>query len=199
MDGDATLNDSFFSAVDGIGDAVGVSLRKWYVAIVNNNTEKICWAKISQLGYDAYVPIQKEMHYWKGGRRKIVDRIVIPSKLFVRCTEKERRREIVCLPFIKRFMTDRANTNKFGLHPLAVVPDSQIERLRFILYNSDNNVTIEPLPLRLGDRVRVVRGKLIGLEGYVVRRDDGGVDLLVQLDILGCARMNIRQEDLERI
>lgn len=88
---------------------------------------------------------------------------------------------------------------------MAVVPDREIEKLRFILYNSDAAVTIEPLPLRLGDKVRVIRGKLIGLEGNIVRceghdtSDSSNLDIVVQLDILGCTRMNISPMDLEKI
>lgn len=200
MDGDMASDDSFFSPADVVGNAVGVQSRKWYIAIVNNNTEKICWHRIASLGFEAYVPIQTETHLWKNGRRKIIDRVVIPSKVFIHCTETERLQKIVHLPYIKRFMTDRAGaSNEFGWHPLAVVPDIQIEKLRFILFNSDKIVTIEPPPLRLGDKVRVARGKLMGLEGYVVRRDDGETDILVQLDVLGCARMNISKDDIEKI
>lgn len=200
MDGDTPLSDSSFSPTDVVGDAVGVPDRKWYVAIVNNNTEKICGYRIAMLGYDTYVPIQEETHRWKNGRRKTIDRVVIPSKVFIRCTEEERMKNIVTQPYINRFMTNRAGTtNEYGGKPLAVVPDREIEKLRFILFNSDCTVTIESQPLHKGDRVRVVRGKLMGLEGFVARRGDGGTDLLVQLEILGCARMNISKDDLERI
>ena len=56
-----------------------------------------------------------------------------------------------------------------------------------------------------GDKVRVVRGKLLGLEGNIVRceshdsADAANLDIVVQLDILGCARMNISPTDLEKI
>lgn len=207
MDGNTITNDNIATANNDAGDAVGVSKPlKWYVAVVSNNTEKVCAERIAALGYDTYVPTQKELRRWKNGRRKIIDRIVIHAAVFVRCTETDRRHHIVNLPFVKRFMVDRAAaTNKFGFHPVAVVPDREIEKLRFILYNSDAAVTIEPLPLRLGDKVRVVRGKLIGLEGNIIRceghdtSDSSNLDIVVQLDILGCARMNISPMDLEKI
>lgn len=195
-----TLNNSFLRRQTDAGDAVGVQRRHWYVAIVNNNTEKSCGSKISKMGYDAYVPMQREAREFRPGRRKTVDRVVIPSRVFVHCTERERLKEIVTLPYIKRFMVDRAlAANGFGSHPVAIVPDSEIEKLRFILVNSDNAVTIESRPLRLGDKVRVTRGKLMGLEGNILRRNDGETDLLVQLNILGCARVAVSRDDLERV
>lgn len=207
MDGNVNSNDNLATANNDAGDAVGVSQPfRWYVAIVSNNTEKVCAEKIAALGYDTYVPTQKELRRWKNGRRKIIDRIVIPAAVFVRCTEADRRHHVVNLPFVKRFMVNRAAaTNQYGWHPVAIVPDREIEKLRFILYNSDAAITIEPLPLRLGDKVRVVRGKLLGLEGNIVRceshdsADAANLDIVVQLDILGCARMNISPTDLEKI
>ena len=207
MDGNVNSNDNLATANNDAGDAVGVSQPfRWYVAIVSNNTEKVCAEKIAALGYDTYVPTQKELRRWKNGRRKIIDRIVIPAAVFVRCTEADRRPHVVNLPFVKRFMVNRAAaTNQYGWHPVAIVPDREIEKLRFILYNSDAAITIEPLPLRLGDKVRVVRGKLLGLEGNIVRceshdsADAVNLDIVVQLDILGCARMNISPTDLEKI
>ena len=207
MDGNVNSNDNLATANNDAGDAVGVSQPfRWYVAIVSNNTEKVCAEKIAALGYDTYVPTQKELRRWKNGRRKIIDRIVIPAAVFVRCTEADRRHHVVNLPFVKRFMVNRAAaTNQYGWHPVAIVSDREIEKLRFILYNSDAAITIEPLPLRLGDKVRVVRGKLLGLEGNIVRceshdsADAANLDIVVQLDILGCARMNISPTDLEKI
>lgn len=71
MDGNVNSNDNLATANNDAGDAVGVSQPfRWYVAIVSNNTEKVCAEKIAALGYDTYVPTQKELRRWKNGRRK---------------------------------------------------------------------------------------------------------------------------------
>lgn len=60
MDGNVNSNDNLATANNDAGDAVGVSQPfRWYVAIVSNNTEKVCAEKIAALGYDTYVPTQK--------------------------------------------------------------------------------------------------------------------------------------------
>lgn len=184
-----------------VGDAVGMPVnekRKWFVAIVNHNTEKSCGEKLKKLNYEVYVPIQKEMHQWKNGRRKMIDRIVLPCLVFIRCTAIERRRYVVNLPFINRFMPDHTKVVN-GLHPPAVVPDVQMELFKYILYASDTPVSIEQHPLQVGDKVRVLRGGLIGVEGNVVCHKDGHTDFIVQLDILGYAKMTISVDDLEEI
>ncbi|MCD8318265.1 MAG: UpxY family transcription antiterminator [Paraprevotella sp.] len=198
MDEKDVIDHSVSTATQGVGDAVGVLKKNWYVAIVNNNTEKSCGEKLRQEGHEIYVPIQKETHRWRNGKVKVVERVVISASVFVHCTEKERRQHVVTLPYVKRFMTDNARAaDALGRHPVAVIPESQMEKLRFILYNSDAPVSIESCPVRLGDRVRVVRGKLRGIEGRVIRNGDGSAHLIVQLDVLGCARMDIAPEDLE--
>ena len=52
-------NTEHISAVSsGVGDAVGVDCRKWFVAIVNNNSEKAVQERMSSLDYETYVAKQ---------------------------------------------------------------------------------------------------------------------------------------------
>jgi transcription antitermination factor NusG len=183
----------------GVGDAVGVQSPKWYVAFVGHNTEKSCREKLQKLGYESYVASQEEVHEWKNGRKKKIERVVISTLLFVRVTEKQRH-EIVNLPFIKYFLTDKArSTNDYGRHPLAVIPDSQMQQLRFMLFNAEEPVTFVTEHLRLGDHIRVARGSLKGLEGNVVRYKDGASYLVAQIESFGYAMIKIAIEDVEII
>ena len=104
----------------------------------------------------------------------------------------------MALPYISRFMTNKASGNSTA-KPLAVIPDRQIEVLRFMLGQSDVPVTMTERSYRKGDRVRVARGKLCGLEGEVVTTDDGQSELVVRIDILGCAKVLISAIDIEPI
>lgn len=176
----------------GAGDAVGVPQPKWYIAIVNNNSEKEVRERLNKLGYDSYVATQRQTRIWKNGRRASVEAVVIRTIVFIHCTEKERR-QIVALPYINRFMTDRATTAQ---RVPATVPEREMHILRFILGNSDTPVTIEERPLRKGDRVKVVRGSLMGLEGEIIDTEPS-TELVVRLDILGCARLNIDRLSVE--
>lgn len=186
------------TTVKKTGDAVGVPERKWFIAIVTNNTEKKCSEKLAKMGYEAYVPTQQETHRWCTGKIKIVDRIVLPSLVFIRVNETERK-EIVLYPFIHKFMTNRAGeVDCYNRHSIATIPDEQIDTLKFMLYNSENPVSIEQIPLRLGDKVKVVRGKLKGLEGHVLSYSEGNHYICVRLDLLGCAKVNIELADINK-
>ena len=68
-----------------------------------------------------------------------------------------------------------------------------------MLGQSDVPVTISERSFQKGDRVRVARGKLCGLEGEVVTTDDGHSELIVRIDILGCAKVMIEAVDIELV
>lgn len=179
------------------GDAVGVESRKWFVAIVKNNTEKSAQERLAKSGHETYVATQKVVRIWKNGRKAKVDKVLLPSMVFVKCTEAERK-EIVTLPFISRFMTNKAGAAKDGMaKPLAVIPQEQIDTLQFMLGQSDIPVTFVDAPYRPHDRVVVVRGNLRGMEGEVVKTSDGKSELIIRVDILGCAQVIINAIDVE--
>ena len=182
----------------GVDDAVGVPKVKWFVAIVNSKHERSVAERLCNLNIESYVATQKEMRIWKNGKRKLIDRVVIPSMVFVKCTEKERR-EIVGLPFINRFMVNRtAETN--GLNkPVAVIGDDEIAKLKFMLGQTERPVGFVPNVYKVRDAVRVIRGSLQGLTGEILSNSDGTHALLVGISILGGARMLIDPVDVEKI
>lgn len=190
--------DSQVPSAQKVDDAVGVPNRQWFVAIVGRNTEKACRERLSALGYESYVATQMETRVWRTGQKKQVERVLISNILFIHVTERERL-EIVKLPYINYFLTDKAgHTNDFGRHPLAVIPDSQMDMLRFMLYHADSPVSFTSEPLHLGDHIRVVRGQLTGCEGYVAK-DGNQTHLVVRIDFLGSAQVSISSDDLEKI
>lgn len=191
-------NTEHISAVSsGVGDAVGVDCRKWFVAIVNNNSEKAVQERMSSLDYETYVAKQVVLRVWKNGRKAKVDKVVIPSVVFVKCTEKERK-SIVSLPFINRFMVNRALASVNGLHkPLVTIPQKQIDTLRFMLGQSDISVNFVETPFRQHDKVVVVRGNLKGVEGEVIQACDGKSEVIVRIELLGAAKVTIETINLQ--
>lgn len=181
----------------GVGSAVGVANAHWYVAIVKNNTEKSVAEKLALSGHECYVPTQNEIRVWKNGRKSIVERVVIPTMVFINCTESSRK-EIVRHPYILRFLTNRAGaTMNAGNKPLAIIPDAQIQKLMFMVGNSDAPVVFSSTPYKKGDWVKVIRGKLAGLEGEVQSVDDKHSEVIVNIDYLGNARLTIETINIE--
>ncbi len=213
-----TLDSRGATMSEDVGDAGGVTERHWYVAIVNHNTEKNTAERLQNLGYDTYVATQPEYRLWRNGRRAKIDRVVIPSTIFIRCSEAERLRALKSVPQIFRFLTNRAAKQGDAPAPPAIIPEIQLHKLRFMLGNAERPVGFAPRQLAKGDKVRVIRGGLRGLEGEVLHvptsksaptpppigatsTDSSSfipdTELIVRLDILGCARVSINPLDLQ--
>lgn len=203
----ADMNGHMGCGAPGSADvdvAGGVGVGGWFVVLVGHNGERAVGRRLGERGYVTYVASQREMRVWRDGRRKEVDRVVIPSTVFVRCAEHERR-DVVKVQGVSRFLMNRAGAG--GVCP-AVVPDVQMDRLRFMLGATDRPVEFVERPLRVGMQVRVVRGSLRGLVGEVVYAaepevgvadDVSSARLLIRLDILGCATVKISPLDLQTI
>lgn len=192
-------NNCVLAVPSGVGSAVGLGESHWYVAVVKNNTEKSVLEKLNKIGYNCYLPLQEEVRTWKNGKKAVVERVVIPAKVFINCTEAERR-DIVSLPYILRFMVNRAATScKGSQKPIATVPVAQMHKLMFMVGNSDTPISFSDVKYRKGDMVRVIRGKLAGLEGEVNAVDDKHSEIIVNLDFLGNAVLTIETTDVERI
>lgn len=190
--------DRVSSGLNGVDDAVGVSDRKWYVAIVNNRHEKAVAEKLSRMGFETYVAKQQEIRLWNNGRKKKVDRIVIPGFVFLKCTEQERR-SIVCLPYINRFLINRSSRVSGTEKPLAIISEKEIAQMKFILGQSDYKVKFDPVcNYKVADQVKVVRGALSGLIGKVLAVGDGIKTVTIMIDHLGCAKVDICLEDLQQ-
>lgn len=190
-------SDRLATVPSGVGDAVGVPERQWYVAVVTHNTEKNCAERLTKKGIENYVPIQSEYKVWKNGRKAKVDRVVIPSTVFIKCTEQERR-EIVKFPFINRFMTNKAASSANSLHkPLAIIPDRQIDILKFMLGQSDIPIDVTHRPFLKGSKVRIIRGNLTGLEGEILKFKKEKSQVIVSLDIFGCILLYIDSINLK--
>lgn len=201
------------ATVTPTADAVGVQethkiAKNWYIAIVNNNSEKLCCERLQariaaqpegEKDYEVYVAAQKEMREWRNGRRKLVERIIFPTLVFIRCTELMRRKEIVFLPYIKRFMVNIAGSPENGHRPVAVIPDHQMRSLMRMVSDAESQITIDSRPFRRGEKVRVNGGKLMGLEGYVLSCPDNSTSLVIDIGILGSAKVNISRDLLDSI
>ncbi len=203
-----------------LADAVGVQetqesaiqqeeSKRWYIATVMHNTEKACSKKLDEqfsvnsraaLDFETYVPFQTELRIWRNGRRKKVDRILIPTYIFIRCTETVRKTIKQEANFIKSFIKDRAGQpDEFGIHPFAFIPDHQMLDLQRMVGDAETPVTIDTRTLHVGSKVRVKGGSLMGLEGHVLQEPDGKTSIVLTIDFLGCAKAEVPLEWLEKV
>lgn len=164
--------------------------RQWLVAYVKSCMEKKTAERLTAMGIECYLPVQSEIRQWSD-RRKRVDRLVLPMLLFVRVSPQERPLPLT-LGAVLRYMVLR------GQHVPAVIPDCQMERFRFMLDYSAQAVNFCSCPFNPGDPVRVIKGPLTGLEGELVMLN-GKHQVLVRLDLLGCAHVEVPVGYVEKI
>ncbi|MCM1176214.1 MAG: UpxY family transcription antiterminator [Clostridium sp.] len=156
----------------------------WIAALVQMNCERKAEAKLNGLGYETFLPVQKEVHQWSD-RKKIIDRIVIPMVLFVRVAPKEYE-VIRNLSFIHKLLA--LPGSKQIASP---IPDEQIIRLKTLLEKAPSQVCFEP-NIHKGDKVTVKIGALKGLEGYIIQECANSI-LVLEIELLGCVKLKIER------
>ena len=165
----------------GTGEGVAHS-KRWYVALVRMHHEKKVSERLSKMGIDSFVPVQQQIHQWSD-RRKIVDRVLLPMMIFVHVDPQEQK-EVLTLSAISRYMVLRGESTP------AVIPDQQMLRFKFMLDYSDETISMSTSPLAPGEKIRVIKGPLAGLEGELVNVN-GKSKVAVRLTMLGCACVDI--------
>ena len=162
----------------------------WIAALVQMNTEKKVSSQLSKLGYHNYLPTQTEIHQWSD-RRKKIDRIVIPTIVFVRVDKKEEN-ELRKQPYIYRFISYP------GQKEAARIPDEQIEQLKFMLGKADSPIEFSDCVLEIGDEIEIVRGPLKGLYGELCYKEKGKPMIGVHVQLLGYSLVNVDIRDVKR-
>lgn len=164
--------------------------KRWIAALVQMCTEKKVGERLTKLGVENYVPTQTEIRQWSD-RKKKVERVVIPMVVFVHTDEKTER-TLRMQSFIRKILTYPGQT------AAAVIPDDQINRLKFMLRQSDSPVEMMEHHLQVGDKVHIVRGALQGLEGEFYKSVDKSM-VAIHIEALGYACVSVSVEDIEKI
>ena len=186
----------------------------WFVAIVTPNTEKKAVERMDDLitywkeneivnqaeTVTAYVPIQKEVRYRPGTRKRVeVEKVLTSCYIFIRCSNAIRYKIASEAKFILHFMMNSASQTKSGSRDFARIPDEQMENFMRMVGDAENEVTIDPTRIHVGDRVRIKTGKLAGLEANICKEPDGRTLLALRVDFLGYAKMECPIANLELV
>lgn len=164
--------------------------KKWLAAYVKMHHEKKVRDRLTAMGIEQFLPVQEEVKQWSD-RKKKVERVLIPMMIFVRVDPSEQR-QVIALPSILRYLTLR------GEHAPAEIPAGQMERFRFMLDHSESAVTFSTEELRPGEKIRVVKGSLAGLEGELITVN-GASRIAIRIEQLGCAIVEISPSMIKKI
>lgn len=162
--------------------------RRWLAAYVKMHHEKRVRERLSELGIENFLPVQTEVRQWSD-RKKRVEQVLIPMMIFVHI-DTEEQRTVLTHPSVLRYLVLR------GEHAPAEIPEEQMNRFRFMLDFSDQPVSFNTAGLQPGEKVKVIKGPLAGLEGEFVTVD-GKSNVIVRISHLGCAVVEVNASMVE--
>ena len=131
--------------------------------------------RLEKLGVESYVPSELRRHTRGGGS---YERALIPSLVFLKAT-KQRACELAnrdALPV--KYLVDPATRS------LLVVPDKQMDDFRRVLDLSTDEGGLIDRPLQQGEKVRVMKGPLEGVEGRILELQGKNYVVVSLLDSL---------------
>ena len=130
----------------------------WCVVYTRHQHEKSVGEMLESKGFEVFLPLYVSTRRWKD-RQKVLSLPLFPCYVFVRGAI-ERRLPVLTIPGVHMIIT-RGEL-------IATVPEVEIEAIRRTV---EGEFGVEPHPfLRCGERVRVVRGSLEGVEGVLTRK-----------------------------
>jgi transcriptional antiterminator RfaH len=132
--------------------------KAWYAIYTNSRAEKRVNDRINEQGIETFLPLQKTLRQWSD-RKKLIEKPLISSYVFVKCTPKEFFTVKVIDGVVKFIMLQGK--------PVPI-PEIQINNLR-ILCGSDADVEVSSDVYTKGDMVEVIVGSLTGLRGELIR------------------------------
>jgi transcription antitermination factor NusG len=139
-------------------DAISGDDSAWWALYTRHQHEKTVADMLTAKGFEVFLPLYDSMRRWKD-RKKIVSLPLFPCYVFVR-GGLNRRLQVVTTPGVHMILTHGES--------FAVIPEAEIEVIRKTI---DGSYRVEPHPyLKVGERVRVIRGSLEGVEGVLLRK-----------------------------
>ena len=139
-------------------DARMLDASAWWALYTRHQHEKTVAEMLSAKGFEVFLPLYDSMRRWKD-RRKLLSLPLFPCYVFVR-GGLNRRLQVVTTPGVHMIL--------FYGERVAIIPEAEIQAIRKTV---EGPYRVEPHPfLKCGERVRVTRGTLEGVEGVLVRK-----------------------------
>lgn len=164
----------------------------WFAAYTKTNQELTIKKKLDRLEVENYLAMRDEVRETSSGKKK-VRVILIPHLIFIRTDQ------ITAFSLINEQGINIVYLKDSVTRHSLIVPDKQMRDFMFLLDFSESTVEVINEELKRGDRVRVVKGPLIGLEGELLRIK-GHKRVIVRLEgVLSIATSYIPGSFLEKI
>lgn len=146
----------------------------WYALYTRHQHEKAVTQVLSRKGFEILLPLYESVRRWKD-RTKVLSLPLFTCYVFLK-GGLERRWEVLNTPGIYELLST-------GGQPIAI-PTAEIDAIQQVM---KSGLRLEPHPfLKIGERVRIKRGPLAGLQGLLVRQKNV-YRLVISVEMLGRA------------
>jgi transcription antitermination factor NusG len=147
--------------------------QPWWAIYTRHQHEKTVADMLSTKGFDVFLPLYDSMRRWKD-RKKLISLPLFPCYVFVK-GGFERKLQVVSTPGVHMML--------YRGDKVAIIPEEEMAAIRTVV---EGRFQVEPHPfLKCGQRVRVLRGAMEGVEGILTRKKNLfrlvlSVDMLAQ-------------------
>ncbi len=168
-------------------EAVNPADARWVAVYTVARHEKVVARQLGERRIETFLPLYRSLRRWKD-RKKEVELALFPSYVFVRIAALNKL-PVLQVPGVISIVTFNGE--------MAALPEQEINALRNGL---DHQVCAEPCPyLKVGKRVRVVRGPMAGAEGILSRKKDR-YRFVISVDVLmRSVALEVDASDLELV
>lgn len=132
--------------------------QQWYALYLHSRCEKKVSFELVGKNVEAFLPLIEEVHKWRDRKKKVLEPL-FRGYVFVK-TDLRDNGKILATDGVVRFV---------GInHRPSAIPEAQIDWVRRII-GQPQDIRRERY-VEVGNKVRVVAGPLLGVEGYVLRK-----------------------------
>ena len=171
----------------GAAEAQLLGCQCWFAVFTSSHHEKRVSQHLAQQQIESFLPLYSEIHHWTNRRRATVQMPLFPNYVFVRIDRRQRGR-VLQVPGVLSIVGS-------GYQPTPL-PDFEIEALRSALQVRN----FEPHPyLVIGERVRVKKGPLDGMEGILLRKKNNLRVVITVALIRQSVAIEVDADDVEPI
>lgn len=157
------------TTTNNAGDTI---IPKWFALYTKPQHEKFVESALIGKGIESFTPTVLLRKRWSD-RIKLIEQPLFKSYCFAKFPLKDK------IPIVsQRGVVNIVNfKNKY-----ISVQDSVIDSLKILV---ENKVKIDPYPyLKIGDRIRVKRGPLKNVEGYIIEKRSKNTTIVISIEAI---------------
>lgn len=168
-------------------DAAQEFSAHWFAAYTSSQHEKRVASRLAERQMESFLPLYRSVRRWKNRCQMALELPLFPNYVFVRMAPRDRARVLEVPGVLSLVASGRT---------LVPLPDLEIEALR----SGVGERKIEPHPyLVIGERARIRRGPMMGMEGVLLRKKSNFRVVLALEAILQCVSVEVDADDLEPV